>query len=472
MPISRRELFGSLPLLFQTTPVARPHFVLLLADNWAAEPGHGANTPCFERLAKEGIRFVNAFSPNPSCAPARASLLTGRVSHQLEGAANLHGTFPGKFATYPTELMKRAGYQTGYEQKGWGPGELPKSERLENPAGETQFRSFAGFLASTSVRRPFSFWFGSHDPHRPWTRGQKPDRAARLKKVRAPGYLPNHPEVREDLVDYGYEVEQFDSDCAAIVKQLEAKGILEDCVIVMTSDNGWQFPRGLANVYDAGTKVPMALWWGKNVSSFEGIERGQVRTEFVTTVDLAPTFFEACFLKPLPEMTGQSLLGLLKGKPQSDRDCVFLERERHANVRRGDLTYPVRAIRTADYLYVWNLEPERWPAGDPEAYFAVGPYGDVDDSRTKRLLLSKKIEPYFTLGFGKRPAEELYDLKRDPDQTRNRAKELPAVCRQMRERLLDWMKRTADPRAGGPTDFFDRQPYFGPPIDRSGGRGK
>jgi hypothetical protein len=139
---------------------------------------------------------------------------------------------------------------------------------------------------------------------------------------------------------------------------------------------------------------------------------------------------------------------------------MFLERERHANVRRGDLSYPVRGIRTREYLYLWNIEPNRWPAGDPELYWAVGPYGDVDNSLTKQLLLKEKPAPYFDLVFGKRPEEELYDVKNDPDQVRNLARD-SKVTKELRARVVRWMEETGDPRATGPTDFWDKVVYTG-----------
>ena len=126
-------------------------------------------------------------------------------------------------------------------------------------------------------------------------------------------------------------------------------------------------------------------------------------------------------------MTGHSLLSLAGGAapgPGAARDRVFIERERHANVRRGDLSYPARAIRTTDHLYIRNYRPDRWPAGDPDLYVAVGPFGDIDDGPTKQLLLSRRDDPpikrYFDLAVAKRPAEELFDLKKDPGQTHQR----------------------------------------------------
>jgi hypothetical protein len=175
-------------------------------------------------------------------------------------------------------------------------------------------------------------------------------------------------------------------------------------------------------------------------------------------------------------MQGRSLIPLLQGKAAKDRDLVFVERERHANVRKGDLGYPARAVKTKDFLYIRNFRPDRWPAGDPEMWKTVGPFGDCDASPTKELLLEHrddpKIEKYFNLCFGKRPAEELYDLNNDPYEITNVAAdpEFAATKKKLRAALDKWMEETGDPRAATDDDRFDRYPYFGNPKPGKAGR--
>ena len=159
---------------------------------------------------------------------------------------------------------------------------------------------------------------------------------------------------------------------------------------------------------------------------------------------------------------------LTTGKPEG-RDTVFLERERHANVREGDLGYPCRAIRTRDFLYIRNLAPDRWPAGDPARWKSVGPFGDIDPGPSKEVVLSgedeKNIIPkFFKLACEKRPGEELYDLEKDPDQLVNVAEspEYAGAKKGLRERLDKFQAETNDPRAQGWTDVFDKFPYNGP----------
>jgi arylsulfatase A-like enzyme len=434
---------------------SRPNILLLLADNWAWP--HASfyrdpvvKTPTFDRLAKEGIVFTHSFAPNPSCSPSRSLLLTGQETHRLRDAASLYGTFPPGIPTYPA-MLEKAGYLVGFSDKGWGPGSPQKAGWKHNPSG-APFDDFNAFLKARQADQPFCFWFGSHDPHVPWDRGRERKPALDPKKVRVPAHLPDRAEVRDDILNYYCEVQQFDFECGQILDALKARGELDNTLVIMTSDNGWQIPRGLANCYDLGVRTPMAM-------RHPGlIKAGQVREDYVSIGDLAPTILETAGLSIPPAMTTRSLFSAGR------RNAMFVERERHANVRKGDLSYPVRGIRTPEYLYLRNFEPDRWPAGDPEFYWAVGPYGDVDDSPTKQLLMKEKPQPYFDLCLGKRAPEELYVLKDDPDQVKNVAsvQQYAKVKEALSKRVQDWMKSTGDPRATDPgTDFWDRAPYSG-----------
>lgn len=155
------------------------------------------------------------------------------------------------------------------------------------------------------------------------------------------------------------------------------------------------------------------------------------------------------------------------------RDAVFIERERHANVRREDMGYPVRAVRTHDFLYVRNLRSDRWPAGDPDVLFLAGrPYGDVDTTLVKDFLLKHQNDPahakQFSLIFAKRPPEELYDLRNDPHQIVNVAEkpEYANALQVHRDRLDGWMRQTGDPRIDASNDDWDKFPYYGKAIRR------
>ena len=278
-------------------------------------------------------------------------------------------------------------------------------------------------------------------------------------------FWPDSPEVRSDVLDYYFEVQRFDREVGELLKLLEAARKLDNTLVVITADNGWPFPRAKANLYDAGTRQPLAARWPAKVKG------GRTIDDFINLADIAPTFLEAAGIKPLPEMTGRSFLGLLTGAEKPGRRSrTFVERERHANVRKGDLSYPARALRTKEFLYIRNLRPDRWPAGDPELHFAVGPFGDCDGSPTKDFILDRRADPaiarFFQLCFEKRPAEELYDLARDPHQIHNVAgrPEYAEAQKKLRGELERWRKETGDPRATADDDRWDKYPYFGEPA--------
>ena len=257
--------------------------------------------------------------------------------------------------------------------------------------------------------------------------------------------------------DYYEAAQSYDHQVGDCLASLQKHGFASNTVVVVTGDNGWPFPRSKANLYDSGTHQPLAMRW-------PGVVKPGMKIDaYVNLYDIAPTFIDIANIHRFDYMTGQSWVPLLKGKSQADRTSVFLERERHANVRKGDLSYPARAVRNESYLYIRNLRPGRWPAGDPKMWKAVGPFGDCDDGPTKQEIIRDQQEPYFTLSFGKRGEEELYDLKKDRWEMTNvvdRA-EYAKARKEMRVTLDDWMKKTDDPRYSHDDDHWDKYPYFG-----------
>ncbi|WP_414662196.1 sulfatase family protein [Horticoccus sp. 23ND18S-11] len=455
----------------------RPNILLALADNWGW-PHAGvlgdplAQTPVFDRVAREGMLFANTFCPVPSCSPTRASLLTGRAAHQLADAASLWSKFDRAYPVF-TDMLRAGGYDVGFTGKGWSPGNFKDFGWTDNPVGR-EYNDFAGFLAAKDASKPFFFWLGNIDTARhKWRYDAEGLAGLDPAKLVVPPQFPDDPATRSSLLAYYGGVRRMDQAIGEALAELERRGELDNTIVIYTSDNGWQFPRGLANCYDTGTRVPLAIRWPGRVKA-SGKLQG-----FVSLTDLAPTFLEIAGV-PVPRaMTGRSFAGLLQGRAESTpRDAVFLERERHANVRRGDLSYPVRGIRTGEFLYLWNLRPDRWPAGDPELYHSVGPFGDVDLSPLKELLVNGAGRPelarFRTLALERRPAEELYDLRSDPHQLRNVAADAAyaAPKQQLRARVDQWMRDTADPRVDPAYDGWDKFPYFGPPIRPAGEKAK
>ncbi len=464
------SMFASIKITFAAD---RPNILFAIADDWGW-PHAGAygdkvvKTPAFDRLAKEGVLFNHAYVSSPSCTPSRGAILTGKYHWQLEGAGNLWSVFPDKFAVYP-EILEKVGYVTGLSGKGWGPGRTESKGR--NIAGK-RFKSFQQFLAQRPKDKPFVYWLGTSDPHRPFKKDAWKAAGMDLSKVHLFGHYPDSPQVRSDVADYYVEVQRWDALVAAAIKSLEAINELDNTIIVMTGDHGMPFPRCKSNNYDSGARVPLAIRWGAKVKG------KRVVNDFVSLVDIAPTFLEAAGVNVPKDMTGRSLMAILQSDKQdrveSDRRSFVIHgKERHVPGQEAPNMggYPSRAIRTHDYLYIRNYAPDRWPAGTPHHEKAAKKgawFADCDNSPTKTYIVANKDKDAahrnaYNLCFGKRPAEELYDLRNDPDQLNNVAAhdDFSAIKKKLGATLTAQLKATHDPRETGADVKFDDYPYLG-----------
>lgn len=245
---------------------------------------------------------------------------------------------------YP-QLLRDAGYHTGSWRKSWGPGRLDGKWKSDHPAGKVYPKGFGAFLVARPRGAPFCFWLGASDPHRGYKLNSGRESGMDLSKINLFPHYPDNETVRGDVADYYFEVQRFDSDVAKAITLLEEMGELDNTIIVVTGDHGMPFPRCKSNVYDCGTRVPLALRWGAKV------EPGQVLDGFVSTTDLAPTFLKAAGVAIPQEMTGRSLLpAMLGGGDAKLREHVLFGKERHVPGQEGNLGgYPIRALRTHDF---------------------------------------------------------------------------------------------------------------------------
>ena len=465
-------MFGSSYTLADDTE-APPNILFAFADDWGRyasayaklEPGGPSDlieTPNFDRIAKEGVLFRNAFVNAPSCTPCRSSLLSGQHFWRTgRGAILLGAKWDLSIPSYPL-LLRDAGYHIGHTYKVWSPGSPPDaphggkatgynkrgrkfnqfsqyvSESDDIPAAKQELLdevrgNFEDFLADRETNQPFCYWFGPTNTHRKWTTGSgkrlwglNPDNL----NGKLPAFLPDVPLVREDFADYLGEVLAFDAALGVLLGRLEELGELDDTLIVVSGDHGIPgFPRGKCNLFDFGVAVPLAVRWGEKVPG------SRVVDDFVSLPDLAPTFLEAAGESPPAIMTGHSLMSVLtsnaSGQVDLERDHVVTGRERHvASARDEYLPYPQRALRTREYLYVRNFKPERWPMGtgpgfgEPDGpmpsfedleHNTFAAFADFDASPTKAYILThhteEEMRPYVQYAVGRLPGEELYDLR-------------------------------------------------------------
>lgn len=501
-------------------PQKRPNILIAVSDDQSFAHTSFAgcrfiNTPAFDRVAGSGIYFKNCWSGSPGSAPSRSSLVTGRYHWQNESSGQHASAWLAKYVPFPDELS-RAGYHTGFTGKGVGPFQYARNEedslwRKGDAAGKPfnriryggehsdertaggispidYYANFTEFMKQRKGQEPFFFWYGANEPHRNFEKGSWQRNGKQLESVEVPGFLPDDPEIRGDILDYAVEIEWFDRHLGKMLNYLDSTGELDNTVVVVTGDNGMAFPGAKAFFYEYGIHVPLAI------SYPGGFPGNRVVEDPVSFTDLAPTILELTGTKPelMQPMSGRSILNILKsrkaGVVDKTKKYIFAGRERHSSSRWNNLGYPVRAIRSREYMLVWNIKPDLWPAGDPQAliegsYEPVPMYGidengrhqsdwaftDVDASPSKSFIIEHNQDPgvrkYFDFAFSKHPDYELYDVIKDPCCLVNLSgnKDYARVEQEMRKALFDELERSGDPRVTGPDrDIFESYPRFSP----------
>jgi N-sulfoglucosamine sulfohydrolase len=505
----------------------RPNILMIFADDWGRhasayaelEPG-GINdlvkTPHFDSVARRGVLFRNAFVNAPSCTPCRSSFMSGQYFWRTRRGAILQGAvWDSTIPVWPL-LLKESGYELGKTYKVWSPG-----APADAPYGGQQFgydkgngqisafsetvtaavakgtpveeakqavlahvrENFRDFLKKRDPAKPFSYWFGTTNTHRKWQRGSgkalwglEPD----ALKGKLPKFLPDVLEVREDVADYLGEAQALDAMIGILLDELKQTGEADNTLIAISGDHGAPgFPHGKCNLYDFGTRVSLAI-------AGPEVKGGRVVDDFVSIPDLAPTFLEAGGVTIPEVITAKTLWPVLKsgksGQVDAARDAVFIGRERHVEMAREDFSpYPARAIRTKDFLFITNFRPERRPLGDPHLLESDMPptfkqventtfvtFPDDDAGVTKAWLVEHRNDPewkpFFEHTYGLRPREELYDLRRDPDQMNNLAgdPDYQSQLAEMRTRLMNELQRSGDPRVKDDGRYFETPPLAGP----------
>tara|TARA_R110002049_G_scaffold285698_4_gene467170 strand:+ start:372739 stop:374361 length:1623 start_codon:yes stop_codon:yes gene_type:complete len=483
----------------------RPNILVAIADDQSyphcSAYGYQAiSTPAFDRVAKSGVLFNNAFTPAPGCSPMRAAFLTGRQIWQIEHAGTHASSFPIKYDSYQKRL-EDAGYFVGYTGKPWAPGNFKESGRTRNPAGpefgkqkldppegisKTDYAAnFGDFLKARPKDQPFSFWYGATEPHRSFGKGLGAEHGLDADKVVVPPFLPDTPEIRSDILDYCFEIQWFDRHLGEMLDALEAAGELENTLVVVTSDNGMAFPRAKANCFEYGIHMPLAVAWPAKFPAGRSVD------DVVSLIDVTATIYDVTNVPPpsATPLAGRSLRNVLasneNGMVDPQRDATYSGRERHSSSRYNTLGYPQRVIRTTDYLYIRNFKPERWPAGAPRKLGAgkyptdsevqqsvLGPmhggYADIDPCPSLDFLVANAKDPqlgkYLAWAVDRRAGEELYNIKNDPGCLHNLADDDAhrKVKDELAKRLTDYLIKTEDPRvvASDGGDIFETYPRY------------
>jgi arylsulfatase A-like enzyme len=387
------------------------------------------STPNLDRFGREGMVFERAFTAAPQCVPSRTALMTGR-SPVAARMGRFSAPLPADVITVP-EVLRTQGYYTGvcgryfhldgvnnpqpttgqvyekYQLRTW-----KKRVDFMDVSNQGQItKLFQQFLAQAPSGRPWFFWINFSDPHHPWNSGPRPIDPARVK---VPGHLPDLPGIRQDLAQYGGEVESADRSFGEIMDVLKKSRQEANTLVVFMGDNGMAFPHGKGSLYDPGLNVPLMARWPGRI-------KPRTARALISGEDIAATFMDAGGAARPTGVSGQSFLPLLLGREYRERDYIFAARFHHgndtftANTRANtwDLS---RAVRSQRYKLIYNVTPgmEYYPvdsARDPSWQEMLAAHRDGK--------LPAQIErTYFQ---SPRPVLELYDLDADPSELNNLA---------------------------------------------------
>jgi len=438
-------VLGGVALAMEPSPPReKPNIVLFITDDesWLERSAYGWSklpTPGFDRVAQQGVLFTHAYASAPSCAPSRASVLTGRNFWELKQGAYIQAWLPREFPVL-TEALEHAGYLVGRTGKGWGPGVHPEGAHGPEMAGRayetckvpkptpgvaaTDYAAnFKRFLEKRERGQPFFFWAGTQEPHEPWD-GNNYHRLERefgmsLDEISMPPWLEDTPEQRKKRANFLYEICYADRHLSRMLDHLESAGELENTLVIVTSDNGTPLVKGKASPYEWGVREPFAVMWPARVP------KGRTVTDFVNFADIAPTLLEALGVKVPAGMSGRSFLDVLtstkSGRVDASRHFTVTGIEWHGEfdpVRRS-----ARTLHTDRYAYIAR-------------------YANDDNGEAGQACKVSKAE--------------LYDLQSDPWQETDLSAmpEHAETKERLARQLLEYGRRTGDPRMTGDMRIF------------------
>jgi len=441
----------------------RPNILFITADdmNYNSVGAYGCGisdiTPNMDRLASEGMRFIHSHITIAVCQPCRSVLMTGRYPHR-NGAEG----FEAIDEDVPTlqEQLRAAGYMNGIMGKN---GHLAPREKFcwdyyilgsdlgrgRDPALYYQHaRTF--FENARAAGKPFYLMANSQDPHRPFAGSQQEwdkwqthppySRQITPEEAEIPGFLPELPDVRQEVSEYLTSVHRCDEIVGEVLRALKDTGFEDNTLVMFLSDHGMAFPFAKTNCYLNSTKTPWIVRW-------PGVVRpGMVDSEhFVSGIDYMPTILDAVGLTQVAEMDGTSFLPLLRGTAQRNRDKVFTVFHETSAKRR----FEMRCVQNQKFGYIYNA----WSDGQTE--FKNESQSGLTMNAMKEAA---QTDPYIAARvqlFLYRVPEELYNFEQDPDALLNLANDpmYEEQLNRMRQELLAWMEQTEDPLAPVFRDF-------------------
>jgi N-sulfoglucosamine sulfohydrolase len=388
--------------------------------------GQAVPTPRLQRLAEEGVAFRRAFCASPTCSPSRASLVTGRYPHENGMTGLCHRGFS---LTDPRQhlacVLGSAGYVTalaGLQHVADDPAVLGYDEILPVPReNAADVAPVAAEFLRRDHAQPFYLEVGFFETHRPYP---APDPGDDPRYVAPPGSVPDTPETRTDTAAFRTSARRFDDGVGVVLDAIERAGLVDNTVVVCTTDHGLAFPGMKCTPSDDGTGVMLLM---RGPGGFTG---GRVCDGLVSQLDLYPTLCELAQAQCPPPVRGRSLLPLISGEVTRLHEAVFAEVNYHVEYQ------PQRTIRTDRYRYIRSYRSLDGPID-----------GNIDAGPSKKFLFAHAWDD------GRQHEQEmLFDLLTDPHEADNRIGDpaMADVADDLCARLHAWMVETSDPLLDGP----------------------
>jgi arylsulfatase A-like enzyme len=404
---------------------------------WISSEDHGphmgcygdtyATTPNVDRLAARGTIYLHAWSCAPVCAPARTAIISGMYP-PATGGDHMRSLvpYPAGKKMFP-QFLREAGYYCTNNNK--------EDYNLAKPGQVWDVSSKDGHWKNRKAGQPFFAVFNSLKSHESNIRTRPHQWLHDPAKVRVPAYHPDTPEVRQDWAQYYDIISEADADAGIRLKELADAGLSDDTIVFYWADHGSGMPRSKRWPYNSGLHVPLVVYIPDKWKSLapKDYTAGGKSERLVNFVDFAPTVLSLAGIQPPDWMHGHAFLGKYATPPQP-----FMFGFRGRMDERYDL---VRSVTDGRYVYIRNYLPHLI-YGQHIGYMFVTPTTRV----WKKLHDEGKLNAVQDRFWNTKPAEELYDLSKDPDEVNNlaAAPEHEAVLKKLRQAQQDYARKTRD----------------------------
>ncbi|AWW00951.1 sulfatase family protein [Arcticibacterium luteifluviistationis] len=434
----------------------KPNIILFVADDHGTDAiGAYGNTviktPNLDKLADEGVMFTNAYCTSASCAASRSVILSGQFGHATGSYGHVHDYH--HFSTYDNikslpVLLNEAGYETARIGKYHvAPEKVYHFETVleADPRNTVEMAEKCNDVLKSD--KPFFLYFCTDDPHRghpfepdPWytpnSFGNKKGGYEGVEeivydpaKVLVPDFLPDTKESREEIAQYYQSISRIDQGFGKLMQMLQETGKTENTIVIYISDNGMAFPGAKTTVYEPGIRLPCIVKDPtKNL-------KGLTNETLISWVDLTPTILDMAKVDfDKNEFHGKSFnddIGIAKARNEVYASHTFHE---------ITMYYPMRVVRSGNYKLIWNI-----------AYRLEYPFAsDLWASSTWQSVYRSKVAyfgPKKVKDYLFRPEFELFDLEKDPNESKNLAysEGFEPILEEMKGKLKTFQKNTSDP---------------------------